>query len=150
MISRVMLALLAVASATSLLVRVAPRAGTIVAAAGNAALTALEQRAVGASESWETVVTEFLTPDLVEAAEELFDGRADIGFVKIGTTRSSSASRARFVLTNPELVDSLGSVADLAAEYCVLLRVSAAFDKSGNKFGAGGHQASQFAGWHRS
>ena len=100
-----------------------------------AALAALEQQAVGASEAWDTVVTNFLTPDLVTAAVERFEGRADVGYAKVG---SSSASRARLVFTNPELLDSLGSAADLAAEYAVVLRVSAAFDKSGNKFGAGG------------
>ena len=67
--------------------------------------------------------------------QERFKGRADVGCAKIGST---SASRARLAFTNPELLDSLGSAADFAAEYAVVLRVSAAFDKSGNKFGAGG------------
>ena len=73
---------------------------------------------------------------LAAAAASLFEDRADIGFAKVGGY--AAASRVRLVFTNPELLDALGTADDLAAEYTVMLSVSAAFDKAGNKLGAGG------------
>ena len=97
-------------------------------------VTSLEQTAVAASEAWDTSVTAFMDGDIAAAAEARLDGQ-DVGLVKIGGY--TGASRQRFVFTNPELLDSLDE-SDLAAEHAVLLRVSAAFDKKGNRFGAGG------------
>merc|ERR1712046_469056 len=97
-----------------------------------------EKQALDASEAWDTVITDFLAYELVTAAESRFKDRADIGVLKVGGY--SSAARARFVLTNPGLLDSMGTADELAAEYAVLLRLSASFDKSGNKFGTAGRK----------
>ena len=97
-------------------------------------VNALEQKAVAASEAWDTAVTDFMDQELATAAEQRLEGQ-DVGVIKVGGY--TGASRARFVFTNPELLDSLDKT-DLAAEHAVLLRVSAAFDKKGNRFGAGG------------
>ena len=114
-----------------------PRARGIRAAADHAAsLAALEQQGLAASEAWDTAVTNFLSPELVAAATTAFEGRADFAYATVGGY--PSATRARLVFTNPELVDSLGTADALAAEHTVLLRVTAAYDKSGNKFGVGG------------
>ena len=114
-----------------------PRAIGIRAAADQAAsIAALEQQGLAASEAWDTTVTDFLSPELVAAAATAFEGRADLAYATVGGY--PSAARARLVFTNPELVDSLGTADDLAAEHTVLLRVTAAYDKSGNKFGVGG------------
>ena len=102
-------------------------------AAANA-VDALERTAVAASEAWDTTVTAFMDATIAAAAEERLDGQ-DVGLIKVGGY--PGASRQRFVFTNPELLDSLDE-SDLTAEHAVLLRVSAAFDKKGNVFGAGG------------
>tara|TARA_B110001452_G_C15090133_1_gene380364 strand:+ start:88 stop:759 length:672 start_codon:yes stop_codon:yes gene_type:complete len=113
------------------------RAGRITAATVDAgALSALEQQGVAAAEAWDVAVTGFLDPELVEAASAAFEDRADLAYAKVGGY--GAAARARLVFTNPELIDSLGTVVDLAAEHAVLLRVSAAYDKAGNKFGVAG------------
>ena len=113
------------------------RAGRISAAAVDAAaLSALEQQGLAASEAWDTHVTGFLDPELVEAAEAAFEDRADLACVKVGG--HTGAARARLVFTNPELIDSIGTAADLDAEHAVLLRVSSAYDKAGNRFGVAG------------
>ena len=91
----------------------------------------MEQQGLAASEAWDTRISAFLEPELVVAAERLFEDRADLGFVAVGGY--SAASRSRFVFTNPELVDSIDS-----SEHAVILRVTASFDKSGNRFGKGG------------
>lgn len=106
-----------------------------LAADDKSALAALEQQGIAASEAWDTAVTDFLDPALVDRLESALDGRSDIGFVKIGGY--GAASRARFVFTNPELIDSL-DVSALDAEHAVMVRVDAAFDKAGNKLGSGG------------
>ena len=114
-----------------------PRAIGIRAAADQAAsIAALEQQGLAASEAWDTTVTDFLSPELVAAAATAFEGRADLAYATVGGY--PSAARARLVFTNPEILDSLGTADDLAAEHTVLLRVTAAYDKSGNKFGVGG------------
>jgi len=110
--------------------------GITAVAVDAAALSALEQQGVAASEAWDIAVTGFLAPELVAAAAAAFEDRADLACAQVGGY--AAASRARLVFTNPELVDSLGTAADLAAEHAVLLRVSAAYDKSGNKFGVAG------------
>lgn len=107
------------------------RALSVRAAADPSALAALDQQGLAASEAWDTKITDFLEPDLVAAAERLFEDRADVGFIKVGGY--TAAARARFVLTNPELVDSID-----VSELAVLLRAKASFDKSGNRFGKGG------------
>ena len=94
----------------------------------------LEKMAVAASEAWDTTVTNFLDQELVAATEQRLEGQ-DVGVVKVGGY--AGASRSRFVFTNPELLDTLDE-AGLATEHAVLLRISAAFDKKGNRFGAGG------------
>jgi hypothetical protein len=83
-----------------------------------------------------THANEYTCTGLAAAAASLFEDRADIGFAKVGGY--AAANRVRLVFTNPELLDALGTADDLAAEYTVTLRVSAAFDKAGNKLGAGG------------
>ena len=100
----------------------------------NNIVDALEQQAVAASEAWDTAVTAFMDAEIAAAAEKRLAGQ-DVGLVKIGGY--DGASRQRLVFTNPELLDSLDE-ADLVAEHAVLLRVTAAFDKKGNQFGAGG------------
>ena len=80
---------------------------------------------------------------LAAAATTLLQDRADIGFVKVGGY--ASASRVRFVFTNPELLESLGTADDLAAEHTVTLSVSVAFDKAGNRLGAGGNPSQKSA-----
>eukprot|EP00961_Rhodomonas_salina_P104756 1409994-Rhodomonas_salina.2 len=107
------------------------RACNIRAAADTDALAALEQQGLAASEAWDTRVSDFLEPELVAAAESLFGDRADLGFVKVGGY--ATASRSRFVFTNPELKDLVDT-----SEHAVLLRATASFDKSGNRFGKGG------------
>jgi len=107
------------------------RSFSIRATADSAALAALEKQGLAASEAWDTRVTEFLEPELVKAAERLFEDRADLGFVKVGGY--TAASRSRFVFTNPELVDLIDT-----SEHAVLLCATASFDKSGNRFGKGG------------
>jgi RNA-binding protein YlmH len=111
------------------------RGGTSIQAmtAGDA-VDVLEQQAVAASEAWDTAVTAFMDADIAAAAEKRLEGQ-DVGLIKVGGY--PNASRQRFVFTNPELLDSLDE-SDLAAEHAVLLRVSVAFDKKGNQFGAGG------------
>ena len=98
------------------------------------AIDALERKATAASEAWDTAVTAFVDADLVAAAEDRLQGQ-DVGVLKV--SGYAGASRSRFVFTNPELLDSLDKE-ELAAEHSILLRVAAAFDKKGNRFGAGG------------
>ena len=107
---------------------------SIQAMAAADAVDALEQQAVAASEAWDTAITKFMDADVVASAEKRLEGQ-DVGVVKVGGY--AGASRQRFVFTNPELLDSLDE-SDLVAENAVLLRVSVAFDKKGNQFGAGG------------
>lgn len=91
----------------------------------------MEQQGLAASEAWDTRISAFIEPELVAAATRLFEDRADLGFVNVGGY--PAASRSRFVFTNPELLDSIDT-----SEHAVILRVTASFDKSGNRFGKGG------------
>ena len=104
-------------------------------AADEAMVAALESQAIDTSEAWDTVVTDWIDPETVAAAETKFDGRADVGFFKVGGF--PGAKRRRFIFTNPELLDSMTQT-EVCTEHSVLLRVEAAFDKSGNKFGNAG------------
>ena len=124
-------------TSTGRVLPLARRGRGIRAAADHAAsLSALEQQGLAAAEAWDTSVTDFLSPELVAAAATAFEGRADLAYATVGGY--PTAARARLVFTHPELVDSLGTADDLAGEHTVLLRVTAAYDKSGNKFGVGG------------
>ena len=76
------------------------------------AVDALEQKAIAASEAWDTAVTRFMDVDIVTAAAERLEGQ-DVGLVRIGGY--VGASRQRFVFTNPELLDSLDEDALAAA-----------------------------------
>mmetsp|Transcript_29098 Transcript_29098/g.35448 ORF Transcript_29098/g.35448 Transcript_29098/m.35448 type:complete len:235 (+) Transcript_29098:104-808(+) len=87
--------------------------------AKNFDLDEIENRAVAASEAWDTVATPFLDAPAASRVEERLGNRADCAALRAGGYPGSS--RCRFVFTNPEL----GLDADAAsAEFVAVLRVS--------------------------
>lgn len=98
------------------------RAAGSGAAAVRAEVDELERRALAAAEAWENDVTDFLEPEVAEAALERFARLADVAAVRSGGY--AGAGRVRLVLSRQELVEATGEE-DLAEEYSVLLRVTA-------------------------
>ena len=90
-------------------------------------LDEIEQKGLSAAEAWDTYSTDFLAPDMLAAAVSRLDARGDLTFTTAGG--HDDASRARLVVTNPEMMD-VGGPGSTAADAVLLLRVCADFDQA--------------------
>ncbi|KAG8462492.1 hypothetical protein KFE25_010317 [Diacronema lutheri] len=86
-------------------------------------LADIERRAMSASEAWDAVATDFLAPDLADAVTQRLGLLSNVGAVRVGGY--PGGRRALFVLTHPDLVDSV-----VPSEHATLFRVHADLGRS--------------------